>query len=232
MNVPRADYVHFSIMKSLCSLAVYWEVAPGHGEEQIKRAVEDLVFLNDHYAKSKAFLKVNGKPVIFVYGRVMGQVPLASWPAILDQTRAKTGDLVLMADGYREDFARLFNGLHEYNNCSSVKGKDPDELRAWAERHYSRAVHVARTQNRISCVTVIPGYDDTKIRKPGLNAERQDGQTYRVLWDEAIKAKPDWVLITSWNEWHEGSEIEPSLEYGQKYLDLTRELAKKFFDQE
>ena len=71
---------------------------------------------------------------------------------------------------------------------------------------------LAREHGRIACVTVIPGYDDTKIRKPGLKADRLDGQVYRVLWDKAIKAKPDWVLITSWNEWHEGSEIEPSLE--------------------
>jgi len=36
----------------------------------------------------------------------------------------------------------------------------------------------------------------------------------------AIKADPDWVLITSWNEWHEGSEIEPSWEDGDAYLKL------------
>ena len=80
----------------------------------------------------------------------------------------------------------------------------------------------------IACATVIPGYDDTKIRKPGLKADRLDGQVYRVLWDEAMKAKPDWVLITSWNEWHEGSEIEPSLEYSDQYLRLTGSYALRF----
>ena len=43
--------------------------------------------------------------------------------------------------------------------------------------------------------------------------ERWGGETYRVLWREAIAAAPDYVLITSWNEWHEGSELEPSVEY-------------------
>jgi len=79
-------------------------------------------------------------------------------------------------------------------------------------------------------VTVIPGYDDTKIRHPGLKADRLDGEVYRVLWEEAIKAKPDWVLITSWNEWHEGSEIEPSLEYGDQYLQLTKDYASRFLE--
>jgi hypothetical protein len=53
---------------------------------------------------------------------------------------------------------------------------------------------------------------------------------YRTLWRKAIQADPDWVVITSWNEWYEGSEIEPSVEYGKKYLRLTEEFARQFKD--
>src|SRR5439155_7819044 len=144
------------------------------------------------------------------------------------ETRAKAGDFLLIADGYEERFARLMDGLHTYNVCSAVHGKSPEALRAWAEKSDANAVGLARKNQRISCVTVIPGYDDTKIRKPGLKVERLDGQVYRVLWEEAIKSNPDWILITSWNEWHEGSEIEPSLEFGDKYLTLTKEYAQRF----
>src|SRR5439155_4056318 len=62
---------------------VYWEVAPGKDRDQIDHAVNDLVYLLTRYGSNPAFLKVGGKPVIFVYGRVMGQVPFASWPAII-----------------------------------------------------------------------------------------------------------------------------------------------------
>jgi len=209
-------------------VSVYWETAPGKGKDQVDQAVKDLVFLLGGYATNKAFLKVDGKPVIFVYGRVIGQVPLNSWPGIIRAARAEAGEFLLIADGYREELARTFDGLHEYNPCGAVASKSPDDLRAWAAGHYGDAVKLARQRGRISCVTVIPGYDDTKIRKPGLDADRLDGEVYRVLWDEAIKAAPDWVLITSWNEWHEGSEIEPSFEYGNKYLDLTGEYARPF----
>ncbi len=217
----RAEAKNFKV-------TVYWETAPGKGKAQIDHAVDDLVYLLTRYGKSKAFIKVNGRPVIFVYGRVMGEVPAASWPSIIKETHAKAGDFLLIADGYRESYATQFDGVHEYNNCGSVKGKDPGELRAWAAAHYANAVSLGRKRSRISCVTIIPGYDDTKIRKPGLKAERQDGTVYRVLWEEAIKARPDWVLITSWNEWHEGSEIEPSLEFGDKYLSLTGEYGRRF----
>jgi glycoprotein endo-alpha-1,2-mannosidase len=210
------------------NISVYWEAAPGKGGEQIDRAVSDLTYLLTRYGTNDAFLKVDGLPVIFVYGRVMGQVPFAAWPEILRRARSQAGNFLLVADGYSARNARQFDGLHTYNICGQVKGKTPDELRTWAAAHYARAVKLARDRGDISCVTVIPGYDDTKIRKPGLDVDRLDGQVYRVLWDEAIKARPDWVLITSWNEWHEGSEIEPSFEDGGKYLKLTGEYALRF----
>ena len=170
-----------------------------------------------------------GKPVLFVYGRVMGEVGLAEWPEIISLARERYGkDFLLIADGYREDYARVFDGVHTYNPCGWVAGKKPDELAAFSRKAFAGAVEMAKSNAKLSCITVIPGYDDTKIRKPGLDAQRQGGETYRVLWEQAIAADPDWVVITSWNEWHEGSEIEPSWEDGDKYVKMTAGFARQF----
>ena len=40
-----------------------------------------------------------------------------------------------------------------------------------------------------------------------------------MMADAAIAARPDWVLIVSWNEWLEATEIEPSVENGSRELD-------------
>ena len=212
-----------SAAKQEFKISVYWETAPGKGREQIDRSVSDLAWVLTRYGTNSAFLKVGDKPVIFVYGRVMGEVPLA-------ETRAIAGDFLLIADGYQKDYARLFDGVHTYNIAGSVAGKDPAALAGAIAPQFTNAVKLARASGRISCLTVIPGYDDTKIRKPGLDVERWDGRVYRALWEEAMRAKPDWVLITSWNEWHEGSEIEPSLELGDKYIRLTGEYAPRFLN--
>ena len=209
-------------------VTIYWETAPGKDQGQIEKAINDLTYVLQRYGQRTPFLKVQGKPVIFVYGRVMQQAPPGSWPAIITGARAKAGDFLLIADGYQEGYARTFDGIHTYNICGWVKDLKPDELRKLSANSFAQAVKLAKDHSRISCLTIIPGYDDTKIRKPGLKAERQAGETYRVLWQEAIKADPDWVLITSWNEWHEGSEIEPSWEDGDKYIKLTGEFATRF----
>jgi len=215
---------------------IYWETVPGgkggpspRGRAKIARAVNDLVYVLEKYGSHPAFLKLDGKPVIFVYGRVMEEVGLNEWPEILSAARERYGkDFLLIADGYREDYARLLDGVHTYNVAGWVAGKKPDELASLSRKTFADDVALARSQGKVSCLTVIPGYDDTKIRKPGLDAKRQNGETYRVLWEQAIAADPDWVLITSWNEWHEGSEIEPSWEDGEKYVQMTAKYAKLF----
>jgi len=208
---------------------VYWETAPGKGKVKIAQAVDDLVYVLEEYGWHPAFLKVDGKPVIFVYGRVMGQVAMNEWPEIITLARKRYGkDFLLIADGYRESYTRLFDGIHTYNICGWVQGKTPDELMDSSKRSFTDAVQMAKNHGKLSCITIIPGYDDTKIRTPGIDAERLDGETYRVLWEQAIEADPDWVLITSWNEWHEGSEIEPSWEDGDKYIKMTGEYAARF----
>lgn len=208
---------------------IYWETAPGEGEAQIRNAIDDLVYVLRRYGRDPAFLKVDGKPVIFVYGRVMGQVPQAAWPEIITRTRKRVGhDFLLIADGYSPGHAALFDGVHTYNIAGWAHPLSLEALDERSERAFEEAVELARDYGRISCLTVIPGYDDRKIRDPGIAVERREGETYRTLWENAIEADPDWVLITSWNEWHEGSEIEPSVENGRRALRITSRYAHRF----
>ncbi|MFW6169763.1 MAG: endo-1,3-alpha-glucanase family glycosylhydrolase [Planctomycetota bacterium] len=208
---------------------VYWETAPGENQSQIDQAVKDLLYVLNRYGSHPAFLKVDGKPVIFVYGRVMNQVSKQQWPAIITEVeRRYPGGFLLIADGYTAGNARLFDGIHVYNVCGWVQGNEGEELRELSRNKFTDAVELAKNAGKLSCLTIIPGYDDTPVRSPGLVAQRQKGQTYKTLWEEAIRADPDWVLITSWNEWHEGSEIEPSREHGSRYIELTGKYAGQF----
>jgi glycoprotein endo-alpha-1,2-mannosidase len=76
----------------------------------------------------------------------------------------------------------------------------------------------------------IPGYDDRDTGRPPPRpiTDRWCGETQRVLWQQAIAAVPDYALITSWNEWHECSELEPSVEYSPGALDDTAAFSRRF----
>ncbi len=51
---------------------------------------------------------------------------------------------------------------------------------------------------------------------------RAEGQSYRSDWQRALAAKPEFVVIDSWNDYARGSEIAPSRQHGVVYVDTTR----------
>ncbi|OPZ14894.1 MAG: hypothetical protein BWZ10_01823 [candidate division BRC1 bacterium ADurb.BinA364] len=121
--------------------------------------------------------------------------------------------------------------MHQYNTAGQQRGlSGPDETRRAVTEIALASEMTARRYGRLACYTIIPGYDDTKNRTPGLCIPRQDGLTYELAWRAGIGRDLDWALITSFNEWHEGSEIEPSVEQGDAYLKATAEWAAKFKD--
>ncbi|HEX5051694.1 MAG TPA: hypothetical protein VFZ65_07985 [Planctomycetota bacterium] len=67
------------------------------------------------------------------------------------------------------------------------------------------------------------GYDDRAV--PGRRTpvrEREQGAFYGFSWQRAIAAHPELVLLETWNEMHEGTELCPTRELGRQYLDLTK----------
>jgi hypothetical protein len=87
-----------------------------------------------------------------------------------------------------------------------------------------------------ACSAVWPGFDDRPNWKWGSNRwmERRDGEVYDSTWIQTFNYnKPlplKWVYIETWNDWNEGSEIEPSVEFGYKYLKSTIKNINAFKD--
>jgi hypothetical protein len=208
-------------------VTVYYETVPG--PKNAEAAADDVVDLLRRHAAHPAWLRVDGKPVVFVYGRALGEIGLTGWlEAIGRVNRGFPQKAVFLGDQISRPAAQVFDGVHTYNTAGALRGKSPAETSRWARTAYPAWVETADALGRISTITVIPGYDDTKIRSPALRVERFDGALYRSQWEAALGADPHWILITSWNEWHEGSEIEPSLEDGDGYLKSTAGWTSRF----
>ena len=58
--------------------------------------------------------------------------------------------------------------------------------------------------------SVAPGYDGTRGVPDTVVVDRRGGQRYDDFWTGAFLAGPDVVSVTSYNEWHEGTQIEPA----------------------
>ncbi|HOC56024.1 MAG TPA: DUF5010 domain-containing protein [Verrucomicrobiota bacterium] len=74
-----------------------------------------------------------------------------------------------------------------------------------------------------------PGYNDTAVygRKP-LIAKRDGGRFYEANWLKFLRRPSNFVMLETWNEFHEGTDICESKEYGRQYIELTRKYADLF----
>ena len=70
----------------------------------------------------------------------------------------------------------------------------------------SRRVGCTSCAHRRSARATTPGAQPRDLRvKP-----RRDGARYDGMWRGALRAEADLVTVTSYNEWHEGTQIEPA----------------------
>ncbi len=65
--------------------------------------------------------------------------------------------------------------------------------------------------------SVGPGYDAFRATGDPRRRSRERGARYDGMWRGALRARPSIVTITSYNEWHEGTQIEPARAVGSSY---------------
>jgi hypothetical protein len=75
---------------------------------------------------------------------------------------------------------------------------------------FPRLCSQARRLGLLCAPSVGPGYDAREATADERVRQRKDGATYDSMWRGAIRARPDVVTVTSYNEWHEGTQIEPA----------------------
>lgn len=91
-----------------------------------------------------------------------------------------------------------FDGLYTY------------DVVTWNGSTFARMCAQAHRVGLLCAPSVGPGYDARLATPDELVRPRLRGATYDRMWKTTIKARPDIVTVTSYNEWQEGTQIEPA----------------------
>lgn len=169
--------------------SLYYE-AEAYGNPAAGEIRADLSYIASHYATNKAFLRVAGKPVIFVYasgGDGCGMVD--RWSA------ANTVGFYVVL--------KVFPG---FKTCAH----QPD---SW---HQYSPAKAADHQSGIS-YAISPGFWKRTDATPVLARDL----TRWAANVAAMKASGEpWQLITTFNEWGEGTGVESTTKYGNAFLSI------------
>jgi hypothetical protein len=79
-----------------------------------------------------------------------------------------------------------------------------------------------------------PGFRDI-YKEAGVDPasrflDHRNGETFRSILDHALEGGPDVVQLVTWNDYGEGTSIEPTREFGNRYLEIVQDARKTRFD--
>jgi len=82
--------------------------------------------------------------------------------------------------------------------------------------------------------TAFPGFKDI-YEEAGLHdsygyLDAKDGATFQLTLDRAAYFEADVLQLATWNDYGEGTIIEPTLEFGTKYLEMVQDFRKENVD--
>jgi hypothetical protein len=174
------------------------DLSTDFGKDWFYTAIRDFFSL----IPPSKWARIDGKPIVFLYSASFAK---------------KQGSKQL--DYVRERFQKDFGS-------EIFLVKQPGWLgEADATYSWGGAVNGPLIYRRT--VSLGPGYDHSAV--PGrteLIVERLDGKTYIERWLKVLQLNPThrpWMVhVETWNEWHEGTDIADSREYGRSYINLTR----------
>lgn len=162
------------------AVAVHLEPYPGRTIDTVEADI-------DH-------LRTLGITRIFVYRPF--DIALADWANLRD--REPGIQLYAQTTLVGKAAKAKFDGVYTY------------DVLLWGGDMFSRYCAQAHRVGLTCLPSVGPGYDATHATADLRVKPRRDGATYDTMWRSAIRSPADGVTITSYNEWHEGTQIEPA----------------------
>lgn len=239
--------------------ALHMEPYPGRTAASFR---EDLEYLaspaGSRLLAHPALARVAGRPLAFVYDSY--HISASDWAAVLARGGASVRGTPLdvfavglfLERGHGAELAAGgFDAAYPYF-ASERMGYGA------AVRNWDAMVGELRSRGMGFFPCVAPGYDDARIRpwNAAHAIDRRGGDVYRERWEGALRVfgragggggNVLGVAITSYNEWGEGTQIEPAADgvvrpaarglpageyvgYGGDpylYLNLTREYARR-----
>ena len=237
--LPVAQQLNFTV-------CIYYETGRTLTASQM---VSELTYAVRNYGSNPAYMKVNGRPVIFIYAAWFDGRNATFWLGVRKAVEANVGPTYMIGNVPPNDasYLNVFDGYHNFVALNSTVMAE--NYHYWASNlTYGLAgmswsdevslVHKGVTvpfEQKSLYYTVIPGSDRTGANRTG-NGDiyyegRDGGKLYATNWQGAISNNAMNVLLVSWNEWHEGAELEPSRQYGLSYLPFTQQWTSEYKQQ-
>lgn len=248
---PNTDVLEQTFLEAELSEEINWAVLTGfdhlpvtdetgntiiHDERNVSAARRYLEYYADRYFHRSNYVKFEGRPVVFDFSTPSLTGDLVSAFERITEPLPEDPYLVANAPGLWHPPALAgFDDIFEVYDAISFYAVLPpnDRIRANYTNHWYRKMRewLFRTHaNDINFLpTIMPSFNDRQIKWRGRTHHDPfllSDAEFRSVCErslETVDPDLDAVVLTSWNEFPEGSAIEPAEEYGTARLETVEE---------
>jgi hypothetical protein len=169
-----------------------------------------LEYAASHYFNRKNYTKFSNRPLLTMFGPQSLQVlTKVDW----DSVRNSNGN-------------PLIYGLS--NNNQAIDGEFT-WIANWS-LSFTEMISVASNKRQsLKILSAYPGFEDS-YKKGGWGQGYKtvlpnNGETFKETLRIASENNPDVIQIATWNDWGEGTNIQPSIEKGMQYLEILQKFS-------
>jgi hypothetical protein len=192
-------------------------------DEALPHSQKVMQFLQDNFFREAAYLKSDGRPILLTFGNPPVYFKTsADWETLFSGLEARP--LLITED---DPLPGVAAGSYPWPPMWASGG---GELAEAALNNYLTSFYAKAQAWDYRMAGAFPGFRDI-YREAGAGVTRgylndRDGETFQATLQRALESDPEVIQLVTWNDYGEGTSIEPTTEFGDRYLVMLQEFRR------
>ena len=179
----------------------------------IDGAIDDLSYLKSNFFTNSNYIRINNQPLLLVFGPIVMQ-DAANWTQAFSMLNPKPCLLTLWYQSGEAGINAKGEYSWVYQNNTSL------------DNFYNNKV----SSLSVAIGSAYPGFKDFYAEggggeSLGWTIDDKNGATLDETLQKAKTANLNYLQIATWNDFGEGTMIEPTNEFGNKHLETVKTFA-------
>jgi hypothetical protein len=181
--------------------------------DRVIHARGELEWLRSHWFVRPSYLRLDGKPVLLSFGH--GGLTDNEWLQALDQ--GKDAPLYLS----EHERSRAAAGAFDWPKPKAGLKGQQDFLKIASQWPAAMAVAFPRFHDI---------YEEAGIHPSWGRIDDDKGKIFETTLENACRSRLPLIQLCTWNDWGEGTVIEPSVEFGYRDLEVIQQYRRKYIE--
>lgn len=181
--------------------------------DRAAHAAKEIRWLGQYWFRSPSYVSLDGKPALLSFGQT--GLTDAEWSQCLQQAQTPVS--------YFSQHQRRTAAVGAFDWPVPSDAQNAFERFHKESRSWPRAIPVAFPR-------FVDIYAEARVGKSYGRVDDDHGKSFRTMLERALQSNAPIVQLATWNDWGEGTVIEPSVEFGYRDLETVQWLRRKHVD--